>query len=132
MKTLNVGKEDLLMWSIRQQCEVGEELIDRWGSDSDDCFRDNEGRGQWVKGKELVKRQNNNHFAHHTCNKSWRCGISTSKMYSRLECQDDTDECQVYILDAEGNPINVTVDTVLHRDGVSMILKQSLRSPRAK
>nr|WRK24056.1 gp46 [Bombyx mori nucleopolyhedrovirus] len=124
MKTLTVGKEDLLMWGIRQQCEVGEELIDRWGSDSEECFRDNEGRGQWVKGKELVKRQNNNHFAYHTCNKSWRCGVSTSKMYSRLECHDDTDECQVYILDAEGNPINVTVDTALHRDGVSMILKQ--------
>lgn len=71
MKMLNVGKEDLFMWSIRQQCEVGEELIDCWGSDSDDCFCDNEGCGQWVKGKELVKWQNNNYFVYYMCNKLW-------------------------------------------------------------
>lgn len=124
MKTLDVTKEDLLMWGIRQQCEVGEELIDQWGSDSESCFRNMDGRGVWVAGKELVKRQNNNHFAHHTCNRSWRCGVSTAKMYTRLECDDDTDDCKVTILDINGTSINVTENKVLHRDGVSMILKQ--------
>lgn len=125
VKKLNVTKEDLLMWNIRQQCEVGEELIDQWGSDSDDCFKNKEGRGVWVSGKELVKRQNNNHFAYHTCNRSWRCGISTAKMYTRLECNDVTDECKVIILDSNGNGINVTENEVFHRDGVSMILKKN-------
>ena len=130
LETLNVEKKDLLMWGVRQECEVGEELIDRWGSDSDDCFRDNVGRGVWVPGKELVKRQNNNHFAHHTCNKSWRCGVSTAKMYTRLECDDETDECTVHILDINGGVINVTEREVLHRDGVSMILKEKSKSTR--
>ncbi|ANF29674.1 GP64 [Catopsilia pomona nucleopolyhedrovirus] len=124
LKTLEISKEDLLMWDIRQQCEVGDELIDRWGSDSDDCFRDNVGRGHWVKGKEIVRRQNNNHFAYHTCNKSWRCGISTAKMFTKLECSDETDECKIHILDADGQLLNVSTDTVLHTNGVSMILKK--------
>ncbi|QDL56946.1 GP64 [Dione juno nucleopolyhedrovirus] len=124
MKTLNVPKEDLLMWAIRRQCEVGEELIDQWGSDSDSCFRNLDGRGVWVSGKELVKRNNNNHFAYHTCNRSWRCGVSTAKMYTRLECNDETDECKVVILDINGANINVTENTPLYRDGVSMILKK--------
>jgi hypothetical protein len=124
LKTLEVTKEDLLMWGIRQQCEVGEELIDQWGNDSDACLREPNGRGVWVKSKELVKRQNNNHFAHHTCNRSWRCGVSTSKMYTRLECNDETDDCKIHILDINGAIINVTENEVLHRDGVSMILKQ--------
>nr|AFS51902.1 DekiORF24 [Dendrolimus kikuchii nucleopolyhedrovirus] len=122
-KTLPVSKEDLMMWLYRQQCEVGVELIDRWGSDSDECFHGTDGRGVWVKSKELVKRQNNNHFARHTCNRSWRCGYSTAKLYTRLTCDDDTDECRVDILDAEGLPFNVSTETVLHRDGVSMVLK---------
>lgn len=123
-KTLDVSKEDLQTWLYRQQCEVGVDLVDRWGSDSDECFRDTDGRGVWVKSKELVKRQNNNHFAHHTCNRSWRCGFSTAKMYTKLVCDDDTDTCRIYTLDEKGAPLNVTYDTVLHRDGVSMILKE--------
>nr|AAW47929.1 envelope glycoprotein [Antheraea pernyi nucleopolyhedrovirus] len=130
LETVPVDKKDLLTWSARQECEVGEELIDRWGSDSDDCFRDNVGRGVWVPGKELRKRQNNNHFAHHTCNKSWRCGVSTAKMYTRLECDDETDECTVHILDIDGKTINVTEKEVMHRDGVSMILKERSKSTR--
>jgi Baculovirus gp64 envelope glycoprotein family len=122
MKTLEVSREDLMMWQMRQQCEVGGELIDRWGSDSDDCFRNQDGRGVWVKSKELVKRQNNNHFAHHTCNRSWRCGFSMSKLYTKLICDDDNDECTVYTLDIEGKIINVTVDKAYHKDGVSMVL----------
>lgn len=124
LKSIEISKEDLLMWDIRQQCEVGDELVDRWGSDSDDCFRDNVGRGNWVKGKELVKRKNNNHFAHHTCNKSWRCGISTAKMYTKLLCDDNTDECKVHTMDADGKIVNVSTNQVLYRDGVSMLLKK--------
>jgi hypothetical protein len=122
MKTMEVSKEDLMMWVLRQQCEVGGELIDRWGSDSDDCFRNLDGRGVWVKSKELVKRQNNNHFAHHTCNRSWRCGFSKSKLFTKLTCDDDTDECTVHTLDSEGYVLNVSVDKAFHKDGVSMVL----------
>ncbi|AKN80958.1 GP64 [Lonomia obliqua multiple nucleopolyhedrovirus] len=123
IKTLDVSKEDLLVWLYRQQCEVGVELIDRWGSDSDECLRNTDGRGVWVKTKELVKRQNNNHFAYHTCNRSWRCGFSTAKMYTKLVCDDDTDNCDIYTLDADGKVINITIDAALHKDGVSMVLK---------
>nr|UIX56156.1 GP64 [Hyphantria cunea nucleopolyhedrovirus]UIX56302.1 GP64 [Hyphantria cunea nucleopolyhedrovirus] len=123
-ETLNVDKDDLITWGDRRKCEVGEELIDQWGSDSDSCFRDKLGRGVWVVSKELVKRKSNNHFAHHTCNRSWRCGVSTAKMYTRLECDNNTDDCKVTILDINGTVINVTENEVLHRDGVSMILKQ--------
>ncbi|AKN80761.1 GP64 [Diatraea saccharalis granulovirus] len=123
MESLPLTKEDLLTWTYRQECEVGEELIDRWGSDSDDCYRNKDGRGVWVKTKELVKRQNNNHFAHHTCNRSWRCGFSTAKMYSKLVCDDETNDCKVFILDNTGKPINITTNEVLYRDGVNMMLK---------
>ncbi|UZE89697.1 GP64 [Parapoynx stagnalis nucleopolyhedrovirus] len=128
MKTLEVSREDLMIWNMRQQCEVGSELSDRWGSDSDDCFRNLDGRGVWVKSKELVKRQNNNHFAHHTCNRSWRCGFSKAKLNTKLIC-DDNDECTVFTLDTEGKIINVTVDKAYHRDGVSMVL---LKKPEPK
>lgn len=67
--------EETTEWISRNECSVGWDCTDCYGSDSDACNNPEQAMNKWVKGKEMHKLQNNNHFAMHTCNLSWRCGI---------------------------------------------------------
>jgi len=70
-------EEELITWIRTGKCKVGPDCQDCWGSDSTVCL--NHDLSVEVKnGKELVKASNNNHFAYHTCNRSWRCGALES------------------------------------------------------
>lgn len=65
-------------WISKQQCTVGPDCKDCYGSDSDACIRPEERVRKWVTKKEMERHENNNHFAFHTCNLSWRCSIQKS------------------------------------------------------
>lgn len=67
--------EESAKWIEKQACSVGPDCKACWGSDSQVCLKPEELPQTWTKGKELEKLSNNNHFAFHSCNLSWRCGI---------------------------------------------------------
>lgn len=72
--------EESLKWIKEARCYVGKDCTDCWGSDSDACLSPNGGAEKFpVSGKELTRRETNNHFMFHTCNISWRCGIHSAK-----------------------------------------------------
>ncbi|APP91608.1 glycoprotein [Sinu virus] len=124
-KHFNLSRETLLEWYKREKCEVGFDIVDAWGSDSDACLTGFEGKGNWVVHKEIVKTKNNNHFAHHTCNRSWRCGFSTSKIFTRLTCKDNpgsSDTCNIEMLDENGSAVNMSTEETIHKGGSSMLL----------
>nr|QBQ64970.1 glycoprotein [Thogotovirus dhoriense] len=75
---------ELRTWSKAQKCCTGPDAVDAWGSDSRIC------NAEWKMdvchtAKELQKRSNNNHFAYHTCNLSWRCGLKSVHTEVRLQ-----------------------------------------------
>lgn len=70
--------EEAADWIERQQCNVGLDCSDCYAAASDACDQPLAGPRKWVVSQELRRLENNNHFARHTCNLSWRCGIHTS------------------------------------------------------
>jgi hypothetical protein len=73
------SQEELVAWITTGKCRVGPDCQDCWGSDSVVCL--NHDLSIDVKnGKELTRASNNNHFAYHTCNRSWRCGALESSI----------------------------------------------------
>nr|UDY81362.1 MAG: glycoprotein [Varroa orthomyxovirus-1] len=87
MKMYKPDMFELAKWFIKGKCETGPEVVDAWGSDSTICL-DYKPTGSWWDHKELTKRENNNHFAHHTCNLSWRCGMKSANVWIDLEAID--------------------------------------------
>lgn len=79
MNQLLPSYEEATEWIRREQCSVGAECTDCWGSAAQQCIAPETHENVWVKSKELEKITSNNHFAFHTCNLSWRCGIKKSK-----------------------------------------------------
>lgn len=70
--------EESTAWIHEDKCYVGSDCKDCWGSESDACKNPEAASKHSVKGKELERYESNNHFAFHTCNLSWRCGIHKS------------------------------------------------------
>lgn len=73
------NKEELVTWITTGKCRVGPDCKDCWGSDSTVCLNYDLSVNV-PNGKKLVKASNNNHFAYHTCNRSWRCGALESSI----------------------------------------------------
>lgn len=71
--------EEISEWLKKQQCAVGPDCTDCWGSDARICLKPGSTGKHWVAGKELTKGSNNNHFPFHTCNLSWRCGLHKAR-----------------------------------------------------
>lgn len=69
------GFEETNQWLFRNKCSVGYDCNDCYGYDSDFCNGQVYADQRWVDQKELQRNANNDHFAHHTCNRSWRCGM---------------------------------------------------------
>lgn len=67
--------EESKKWIAENKCYVGSDCRDCWGRDSGACLAPEKAEKHAVVAKELERSQNNNHFAFHTCNLSWRCGI---------------------------------------------------------
>nr|QOQ34676.1 glycoprotein [Thogotovirus dhoriense] len=77
-------ESELRSWRQIQKCCTGPDAIDAWGSSASVCWSD------WKMefchtAKELKKYSNNNHFAYHTCNLSWRCGFKSTHTDVRLQ-----------------------------------------------
>lgn len=73
------GYEEATQWIAKSKCAVGPDCEDCWGSDAANCLKIYTQPKTWVEGKELTKRENNNHFPFHTCNVSWRCGVHKTR-----------------------------------------------------
>lgn len=71
---------ELITWVKTRRCKIGRECKDAWGSDANECCLVDELVKEVPLGTEIEKRSNNNHFAYHTCNRSWRCGASISNL----------------------------------------------------
>ncbi|BBD20267.1 glycoprotein [Oz virus] len=106
---------ELLEWTKQDQCMTGPDATDAWGSDSQICFT------RWnmdvpYKAKELEKRSNNNHFAHHTCNLSWRCGLKQTHLDVKLTTKGN--QIVAVIVTPEGKTKEVnTVGNTFWTDG---------------
>lgn len=72
------GYEETSEWVTRGKCAVGPDCTDCWGSDSKICLNPQNYPKRWVDKKEIIIASNNNHFAFHTCNLSWKCSIHTT------------------------------------------------------
>lgn len=77
-------------WIARQECTVGNDCEDCYGGNSQQCDDPEGHEKRWVKNKELIRAKNNNHFARHTCNISWRCGISIDAYPTFIRRNEDT------------------------------------------
>lgn len=67
------------LWIEKNQCAVGKDCVGCAGQESDHCLNMRDEVKKWVDEKELTKHENNNNFARHTCNVSWRCAIKKIK-----------------------------------------------------
>lgn len=76
-------------WIQNQKCKIGNDCTDCWGSDSDACIDPTNNKNIWTTGKELEKKENNNHFFCHTCNLSWRCGMHTARFPTFITRRDN-------------------------------------------
>lgn len=74
----NPALEEILRWTEKGECLVGNDCTDCWGSDARACLQPNLANKHWMTNKELTRSSNNNHFPFHTCNLSWRCGMHTA------------------------------------------------------
>lgn len=68
-------RREALEWIQNGKCRVYSECRDCWGSDAEMCLKPKLSDEKWVTEQELKKAVSNNHFAYHTCNLSWRCGL---------------------------------------------------------
>lgn len=93
-------------WIARNQCSVGQDCEDCYGDASDACLRPMENPRIWVDSHQLRKLENNNHFARHTCNLSWKCGIHKTNFPTFVTRREDT--WQAYTLHANGTEITLT------------------------
>nr|QPZ88429.1 putative glycoprotein [Soybean thrips thogotovirus 2] len=66
-------------WVRENSCFTGEDVFDKWGSDSEVCFREQTMNLQWANGKSLSSKIYNNHFWYHTCTISWSCFLTTTE-----------------------------------------------------
>lgn len=69
------GYKETELWIEKNQCAVGKDCVGCTGQESDHCLNMRDEVKKWVDGKELTRTENNNNFARHTCNVSWRCAI---------------------------------------------------------
>ncbi|GFQ92619.1 hypothetical protein TNCT_468991 [Trichonephila clavata] len=67
-------------FNLKKKWRSCDDYSDAWGSDSKVCLDKPEPCNRWFDHKELTKKSTNNRFAYHTCEVSWRCGFSASKM----------------------------------------------------
>lgn len=74
------SKEELDKWARLNQCEICHSYSNAWGSDAEVCLKNPEPCNVWVERQEVEKVSTNNHFAYHTCELNWRCGVSYSKI----------------------------------------------------
>lgn len=77
------------LWIASRSCAIGTDCTDCWGSDAIACLEPEKVPKKMVSGKELVRKENNDHFAFHTCNLSWRCGINRSRFPTFITRRDD-------------------------------------------
>lgn len=68
-------REEAAKWVERGKCKVFQDCSSCWGSDASLCLAPKATTEKWVAEKELRKMESNHHFAFHTCNLSWRCGL---------------------------------------------------------
>lgn len=81
--------EESKKWIEAGKCAVGPDCADCWGNDAKACLEIDAAAKHMINGKELTKTVNNNHFAFHTCNISWRCGLNKAKFPTFVTRRND-------------------------------------------
>nr|WGJ63874.1 glycoprotein [Bourbon virus] len=103
-------KDELKAWGQEEVCYTGPEVQDAWSGDSSICFVD------WKmdnkhRAKELEKRSNNNHFAHHTCNLSWRCGVTNTHLEVRLVASGTQPQAVIVMPNGTTRAVSMVAET---------------------
>lgn len=93
-------------WIKRNKCQIGRDCVDCYGDASEICIRPMENARMWVDSHQLRRLENNNHFAHHTCNLSWRCGIHKATFPTFVEWRNEV--WTAYTEHANGSEIILT------------------------